>query len=552
MRVILVGVVLVLALSSSARAEWASPQLAAVAKKPSTAAAFWKRVAASGTPLVEDVNDRSGSVLVTFVYRASPSIKAVAMMGVPGRLGGHAQLERVPGTDIFAFSTLLDPAARLAYSFLLNDTAGTPDPMKPDAKRFDNLTFDPLNKTPLSTQQSVVRLAKSPPPSPYLVPKASTPTGDVVTFTVKSKLVPGERWIGVYTPPGFSTKASSYPLVVMFDGDTAIWALGLTVQLDELIAAKRIPPAVVLLVGNVDRTRDLQDNPTFADFVALDLVTWVRAKFNATSDPSRTAIAGISLGGLAAAYVASKHPSVFGNVLSQSGSYWWGPDLPEKTSRDFAARPASPIRFWLEAGTLETTGGDPSLLTANRHFRDVLQARGYTFQYSEFVGGHQYLNWPHTIVNGLVAVLTPPKSPPKSPPTSPSGPSRSPSPTITPAIDVSAPKPTLDHAIVRRALLDPSTLVAWLATQPEGLVVEDTINVLVYGLANLEHRREALALAEANVKRFPTSANAHDTHGEMFFLTGDNKAAIAGYQRSLALDPKNDTAKRMIAILRGR
>jgi enterochelin esterase-like enzyme len=43
-------------------------------------------------------------------------------------------------------------------------------------------------------------------------------------------------------------------------------------------------------------------------------------------------VAGSSFGGLAAAYTALTMPERFGNVLSQSGSYWWWPgyrpDMP--------------------------------------------------------------------------------------------------------------------------------------------------------------------------------------------------------------------------------
>jgi enterochelin esterase family protein len=42
-----------------------------------------------------------------------------------------------------------------------------------------------------------------------------------------------------------------------------------------------------------------------------------------------------------------------------------------------------------------------SQLVTNRHFRDVLKARGYTIQYREFNGVHDYLNWRDSLVQGL-------------------------------------------------------------------------------------------------------------------------------------------------------
>jgi len=101
-------------------------------------------------------------------------------------------------------------------------------------------------------------------------------------------------------------------------------------------------------------------------------------------------------------------------VLSQSGSFWWGPgdEEPEKTSRDFVASPRLPLRFWMEVGTAEI--GNPAhettMLAANRHLRDVLKARGYDVSYHEFDGNHSYVCWRGTLADGLVALLaTPPK-----------------------------------------------------------------------------------------------------------------------------------------------
>ena len=82
------------------------------------------------------------------------------------------------------------------------------------------------------------------------------------------------------------------------------------------------------MVDNVRNQRlvDLVANPEFADFMATELIPWVRAHYNVTRDPARTVVSGESAGGLAAAYMGLRHPEVFGNVFSQSGAFWWSPD----------------------------------------------------------------------------------------------------------------------------------------------------------------------------------------------------------------------------------
>jgi len=85
-------------------------------------------------------------------------------------------------------------------------------------------------------------------------------------------------------------------------------------------------------------------------------------------------IAGASSGGLASSYAAFRHPELFGNVISQSGSYWRSPDTNssvlargvegEWLTRQFAAEEKKAIRFFIEIGLNE--GGRPSMVIVNR------------------------------------------------------------------------------------------------------------------------------------------------------------------------------------------
>ena len=99
-------------------------------------------------------------------------------------------------------------------------------------------------------------------------------------------------------------------------------------------------------------------------------------------------------------------------MLAQSPSYFTGPGrdwtnpVPE-TEGDWLARQimeaeVKPIRFYIETGMNEPV--EPVL--AIRHFRNILQAKGYeSVTYSEYNGGHSYLNWRGTLSEGLMALL---------------------------------------------------------------------------------------------------------------------------------------------------
>ncbi|HEV8369349.1 MAG TPA: hypothetical protein VGQ39_15445 [Pyrinomonadaceae bacterium] len=43
-------------------------------------------------------------------------------------------------------------------------------------------------------------------------------------------------------------------------------------------------------------------------------------------------------------------------------------------------------------------------LSENRRLRNVLKVKGYWVAYSEFAGGHEYLNWRGSLADGLIAL----------------------------------------------------------------------------------------------------------------------------------------------------
>ncbi len=116
-----------------------------------------------------------------------------------------------------------------------------------------------------------------------------------------------------------------------------------------------------------------------------------------------------------ASYSAMRHPEVIGNVLSQSGSYWfyesWTMTALENIFGDsgwltgqFASLPKLPLRFFIEVGKLEQ-GLAINMVLENRRLRDTLLAKGYSVVYSEYNGGHDVLYWRNSVADGLMALI---------------------------------------------------------------------------------------------------------------------------------------------------
>jgi len=158
--------------------------------------------------------------------------------------------------------------------------------------------------------------------------------------------------------------------------------------------------------NSVDRPSD-----RFEDYIVKDLITDVEAKFPA--DPSRRAIAGVSMGGFGAIKLALKYPALYGFVGALSPVL----DVP---SRPFSVKRISQFRHhasifgaWgsqtrrdndpfvlaqqVDSGKVPflfiTCGEQEGLLASNRRFAALLGQRKFHFEFRTGPGGHDWNQW---------------------------------------------------------------------------------------------------------------------------------------------------------------
>jgi enterochelin esterase family protein len=244
-----------------------------------------------------------------------------------------------------------------------------------------------------------------------VAPRPDVSSGKLETHRFVSDVLKNERRISVYTPPKYDEKRD-YPLVVFVDRYAYLTLIPTPTILDNMIADKAIPPMVAVFIGipSATRERELSCDPAFTNFAAHELINWVRKNYKVTKKPEEMIIAGSSQGAVAAAYIGTRHSDTYGNVLSQSGLYWYTPQSDpeyEWFTRYLASLPRSNVKFYLEVGSLERGGissDGPSIILANRHLRDILNAKGYSLYYSEFSGGHDYICWQGSLSDGLTAL----------------------------------------------------------------------------------------------------------------------------------------------------
>lgn len=367
--------------------------------------AFWDSIGARGTPLIDPDPADSTRILAQFVHRADSIVNVILENGVNGWAYIKNQLERVEGTDIWHITVSVPNNIRLGYVMRENDSL-VPWHLEQDrAKRWAANRPDPFNGQMDSAQgRRSVLLGPEAAADTLSLPRAGVPRGTLTDLELESTALDTTRKFSVYLPPAAT---ADLPLLVVFDGPIYRHVVRLPTILDNLIAARLIQPVVAVFVDQIDRMTELPPNENFTQFITGELIPFVRQRHGLSTDPAKTILMGSSHGGLAATWLALAHPEVAAGVISQSASLWWSP--PDEAEPEFLARfaarePRRPVRFWLEVGSFEvdrTANGGPGQVDVSRHFRNVLQARGYDVVYSEFPGGHEYQSWRVTTPDAL-------------------------------------------------------------------------------------------------------------------------------------------------------
>lgn len=372
--------------------------------------AFWDYVEKEGAPLIEEA-DNEEDVVITFLWRSDRAEEdSILVLGGPAGWNlEESKLVRLLGTDLY-YRTLQTPI-RLAAEYYISpqDTFG--DDWE---ARLQNLQADPLNRALLihpanpdkpATKDTAVAVLQYPgfEPNYYRAVRSDVSQGEVKQHRVRSTILENERSVWVYTPPGYRADGDPYDVLVLFDGFEYDKIVSVPTILDNLIADSKISPIVAVLVNaNEHRNQEMRGTARFAQFAAEEVTPFVRGNYHVSTDPSRAIIGGCSNGGLMGMIVALNHPTLYGNVLSQSGAFSWGYEgEPEWFLERLARWEQVELNIYMDVGSYEKQ----DIVDANHTIRDLLIEKGTTVHFHQFKGGHDWVCWRETFADGLLTLI---------------------------------------------------------------------------------------------------------------------------------------------------
>jgi len=227
-------------------------------------------------------------------------------------------------------------------------------------------------------------------PSPASAPLAALSEGCTIPGTVIPAELPqpsrGYPYsYRVYLPPCYpSGTASRYPVLYLVPGRTSApdtwFAAGLAEVVDEMILAGEIQPFIIVTTENIEA------DPS-AETIYRELIPYIEEQYPILDDRRYRAVAGGSLGGIAAYRLVFQYPETF----SSAGIFGAGAISGEETR----------IAEWLSAMEeenrvrvfMDTGDEDIFMLDRAEVMKSILDEAGIENQLHSGTGGHNYAYW---------------------------------------------------------------------------------------------------------------------------------------------------------------
>ncbi len=284
----------------------------------------------------------------------------------------YRTLQRIPGTEVYAYATTLENGARQDYTYSI-------DGKSMGGGHFEIYSVDP---------DSIV--------------KPGVPQGKVTQMPKwHSHVFEGtERNWWVYVPAQYKPES---PACVMIYQDGGGYVRNVPTVFDNLIAKGEMPVTVGIFIdpgtftanGQSDRSFEYDTlSDQYARFLLEEILPEVEKTTKLRHDPASRALAGLSSGGICSFTAAWERPEQFSKVLSWIGSFT--NIASGKTVREgghnyealIRKTPPKPIRVFLQDGDHDLDNANGNWPLANQQMAKSLAFAHYDYKFAFGHGSH--------------------------------------------------------------------------------------------------------------------------------------------------------------------
>jgi enterochelin esterase-like enzyme len=246
------------------------------------------------------------------------------------------------------------------------------------------------------------------------------PHGGVRMVLYESKAMNVNRYLWIYTPPGYDTSRARYPVYYLLHGNGETqsgWVENgrANIILDNLIAEGKATPMIVVMphghpiqsasVGPPVVVPPYGGDPGMLNFTLFtrdlldQIIPLVNRRYRVYTDPAHRAIGGLSMGAFQSIEIGLAHPDLFGYVLAYSGGFGslgpQPPDAPIETQAPWAQllANASGTARRLQMLFLGCGQQESGMVAPGQRIVRLLRERGINARWSDYPGRHVFSVW---------------------------------------------------------------------------------------------------------------------------------------------------------------
>ena len=217
---------------------------------------------------------------------------------------------RIAGTDFFHYSTRLEPDAAVTYGFIPNYESAMADPRNP---RQGTGLFGEVSFFAMPAWQA-----------PSFDGEAAPRPGRLEELEWESQVHEGKKRVAqVYLPAGYDDEADRrYPTLYVHGGKGALEDGDFKNALDHFTGSVIEPLIGVFVFTDEENPRADRDRDAYTTMLSDELVPLLDEKYRTIRDRTARASAGAARAGNQALYSAFKRSDLFGQVASQSATFF--------------------------------------------------------------------------------------------------------------------------------------------------------------------------------------------------------------------------------------
>ena len=288
--------------------------------------------------------------------------------------------------------------------------------------RIEGVNFpDPVNISvmPRAAPTAISSFVEVPGDTPAFYDARPVPHGEVRMILYESKAMGVDRYLWVYTPPGYEKSNAKYPVYYLLHGNGETqsgWVANgrANIILDNLIAdGKAVPMIVVMPHGHPIQSASVgpftvvppKGEPVMTNFTLFtedllgQIIPAIEKDFRVYADADHRAIGGLSMGAMQSVAIGLSHLDLFHYVLAYSGGFGSLATQPASGDietqapwKDLLANPAE-TRKKLRLLFLGSGRQEAGMLAPGQRLVKVFQEKGINAQWADYPGGHVFSVW---------------------------------------------------------------------------------------------------------------------------------------------------------------